>query len=271
MYKRTRLKNKSQILFVLLLFLSGFSFAQQQNQRPKIGLVLAGGGAKGLAHIGVIKVLEEAGFDVDIVGGTSMGSIIGGMYAMGYNSESMYQQLANIDWEVLMSQSPDAATQPLLNWEANARYQLALPIVDGKPGLPSGFNNGQKIYLMLTFLAEEFHDVNDFSQLPREYFCIACDYYTGEEILIDAGYLPDAMRASMSIPSFFSPVKLNNHLLIDGGWINNFPVERMKERLRERAERPEAEPVRSITSKGGTVIVASRRGGARPALGAGTA
>jgi NTE family protein len=215
-------------IFIAILLLAS-SLTQAQN-KPKIGLVLAGGGAKGLAHIGVIKVLEEAGFDVDIVAGTSMGSIIGGMYAMGYNSESMYQQIANIDWSVLMSQAPDAQTQPLLSWEANQRYQLKLPIVNGKPGLPSGFNNGQKIYLLLTYLSEKYHEETDFNKLPREFFCIACDYYTGEEILLDSGYLPDALRASMSIPSFFTPVKLNGHLLIDGGWINNFPVERMKER-----------------------------------------
>jgi NTE family protein len=215
--------------FIWLTVLLGSLSSIAQN-RPRIGLVLAGGGAKGLAHIGVIKVLEEAGFDVDIVGGTSMGSIIGGLYAMGYDAKTMEEQIAGMDWSLVLTQAPEPETQPLQSWEANSRYLINLPIKNGKPSLPSGINNGQKVYLLLTYLSENYHETTDFKKLPREYFCIACDYFTGEEILLENGYLPDAMRASMSIPSFFTPVKLDNRILIDGGWINNFPVERMKER-----------------------------------------
>lgn len=215
--------------FTLIAFVLSATFLSAQN-RPKIGLVLAGGGAKGLAHIGVIKVLEEAGFDVDIVGGTSMGSIIGGLYAMGYDAKTMEEQIAGMDWNTVLTQAPEAENQPLQSWEANSRYLLTLPFKNGKPGLPSGINNGQKVYLLLTYLSENYHETSDFNQLPREFFCIATDYFTGDEVLLDTGYLPDAMRASMSIPSFFTPVKLNNRILIDGGWINNFPVERIKER-----------------------------------------
>lgn len=206
------------------------SFAFGQPDKPKIGLVLAGGGAKGLAHIGVLKVLEEAGFDADIVGGTSMGSIIGGFYAMGYDAQTLQEQVGQLDWTEVLSQKPSPQDQPLIAWDDQSRYQLSLPIVGGKPSLPSGFNNGQKVYLLMTYLAEQAHEIRQFSDLPRDYFCIACDFYTGEEVMLDTGFLPDAMRASSSIPSFFSPVKLNNRVLIDGGWVNNFPVERMKER-----------------------------------------
>ncbi|MCF8239359.1 MAG: patatin-like phospholipase family protein [Saprospiraceae bacterium] len=220
------------LLFGLLIWFSAVQSlsAQDTLSRPRIGLVLAGGGAKGLAHIGVIQVLEEAGFDVDVVGGTSMGSIIGGLYALGYSAQSMKDQIAGLDWNLMLSENPDPDTQPLPEREANDRYQLSLPIKDWKLGLPSGFNNGQKIYLMLSWLTEQYHDVDDFRLLPREYFAVACDFYTGEEVIIDHGYLPDAMRASSSIPSFFSPVDLTGCVLIDGGWVNNFPVERMKER-----------------------------------------
>lgn len=219
-------------ILVLILWLGWTtdSRAQDTLTRPRIGLVLAGGGAKGLAHIGVIQVLEEAGFDVDVVGGTSMGSIIGGLYALGYSAQEMKDQIAGIDWNMELSQEPDPDTQPLPEREATSRYQLSLPIDGWKLGLPSGFNNGQKLYLMLSWLTERFHDVRDFRQLPREYFAIACDFYTGEEVVLDRGFLPDAMRASSSIPSFFAPVDLDGCLLIDGGWVNNFPVERMKER-----------------------------------------
>ncbi len=218
------------LLSFLILLISNQVTAQDTLRRPRIGLVLAGGGAKGLAHIGVIKVLEEAGFDVDMVGGTSMGSIIGGLYSLGYDAKTMEDQVASLDWDWMLSQTPDPETQPLPEREATSRYQLTVPLKGFKLTLPSGFNNGQKLFLALSHLTEDFHEVTHFNDLPRDFFCIACDYYSGEEVLLDHGYLADAMRASSSIPSFFSPVRLEDRILIDGGWVNNFPVERMKER-----------------------------------------
>lgn len=220
---------KTYVFIPLLLFISVVGFAQVQEQKPKVGLVLAGGGAKGLAHIGVIKVLEEAGFDVEVVGGTSMGSIIGGLYAMGYDAKTMEEQVANINWIDLLGQPPFPPTEPIQNWEANSRYLLKLPIVKRSITLPSGFSNGSKIYRFLCNLSEEYHEETDFNKLPRKFYCIAADYYTGEEVLINSGFLPDAMRASMSIPSFFTPIRIGDKVLIDGGWVNNFPVERMKQ------------------------------------------
>ena len=218
---------KKQLIVSFLLLIGCIGFAQEQ--KPKVGLVLAGGGAKGLAHIGVIKVLEEAGFDVEIVGGTSMGSIIGGLYAMGYDAKTMEEQVATIDWTDLLGQPPFPITEPIQNWEANSRYLLKLPILNGGITLPSGFSNGSKVYRFLCNLSEEYHEEADFSKLPRKFYCIAADYYTGEEVLINSGFLPDAMRASMSIPSYFTPIRIGNQVLIDGGWVNNFPVERMKQ------------------------------------------
>ncbi len=117
-------------LFAILLFLAGpvRIDAQDTLSRPRIGLVLAGGGAKGLAHIGVIKVLEEAGFDVDMVGGTSMGSIIGGLYALGYDAHTLESQMASLDWDWELSQTPEPETQPLPEREATSRYQLTVPL-----------------------------------------------------------------------------------------------------------------------------------------------
>ncbi len=214
----------------LLLAIVAFSMAFGQQQKPRVGLVLAGGGAKGLAHIGVIKVLEEAGFEVEIVGGTSMGSVVGGLYAIGYDAKTLEEQVGQLDWSEVMNQAPAPETQPLASWEENKRYQITLPVVKGIPTFPSGINNGQKVYLALTYLTEKYHNEQDFSKFPRAFYCVACDYYTGEEVILDHGYLPDALRASSSIPSYFTPLKLDNRILIDGGWVNNFPVERMKER-----------------------------------------
>ncbi len=226
----TELMRNAFLVLIIWVGVVDCTQAQDTLTRPRIGLVLAGGGAKGLAHIGVIKVLEEAGFDVDMVGGTSMGSIIGGLYALGYDAKTMEAQVANLDWDWMLSQTPEPETQPLPEREATSRYQLSVPLKGFKLSLPSGFNNGQKIYLRVSHLTEDFHEVTHFHDLPRDFFCIACDYYTGEEVILDHGFLPDAMRASSSIPSFFSPVLLEDRILIDGGWINNFPVERMKER-----------------------------------------
>ena len=227
--KNTAQTNNFSIRFLLSIGFILTIFSSYAQQKPKVGIVLAGGGARGLAHIGVLKVLEEAGFDAEIVGGTSMGAVIGGLYAMGYDAKTMEEQLAKLNWDELMNRVPIPQTQPIENWNAISRYHFELPIIDKKIRLPVGYSDGAMIYLLLTNLSEDFHEVTDFNKLPRRYFCVAADYFSGEEVILNSGFLPDAMRASMSIPSFFTPVKLNNRVLIDGGKVNNFPVERMKE------------------------------------------
>ncbi len=219
---------KLKWLLVLALWMPSL-FAVGQN-RHKIGLVLAGGGAKGLAHIGVIKALQEHGIDADIVGGTSMGSVVGGLYAIGFSGDTLEKIVLDVDWNDLLATAPHPRT---IN--APERYNqgislVTVPITNEGPILPSGVNNGQKMYLLLSDLTQDYHDQDDFTKFPRPFYCIASDINTGESVVLESGFLPQAQRASSAIPSFFSPVTIDNQLLIDGGWSLNFPVLEMKKR-----------------------------------------
>ena len=175
--KNTAQTNNFSIRFLLSIGFILTIFSSYAQQKPKVGIVLAGGGARGLAHIGVLKVLEEAGFDAEIVGGTSMGAVIGGLYAMGYDAKTMEEQLAKLNWDELMNRVPIPQTQPIENWNAISRYHFELPIIDKKIRLPVGYSDGAMIYLLLTNLSEDFHEVTDFNKLPRRYFCVGGVYF----------------------------------------------------------------------------------------------
>ena len=174
------------LTFCLTIFLT--SFAQD---RPKVGLVLGGGGAKGAAEIGVLKYIEEAGIHIDYIVGTSIGSIIGGLYSVGYRSQQLDSLFVNTDWESIFSESI-AGTQQISNVFSDL---LNLP------------------------------DSVDFDSLPIPYRCIATDIINTEEVILQRGNLARAMRASMSIPGAFKPVKWEGKLLVDGGMLNNLPVD----------------------------------------------
>ena len=177
---------KIALIFCLTIFLT--SFAQDH---PKIGLVLGGGGAKGAAEIGVLKYIEEAGVHIDYIVGTSIGSIIGGLYSVGHRSQQLDSLFVNTDWEDIFSESI-AGTQQISNVFSNL---LNLP------------------------------DSVDFDSLPIPYRCVATDIINTEEVILQRGNLARAMRASMSIPGAFKPVKWEGKLLVDGGMMNNLPVD----------------------------------------------
>lgn len=177
---------KIALIFCLTIFLT--SFAQD---RPKVGLVLGGGGAKGAAEIGVLKYIEEAGIHIDYIVGTSIGSIIGGLYSVGYRSQQLDSLFVNTDWENIFSESI-AGTQQISNVFSDL---LNLP------------------------------DSVDFDSLPIPYRCVATDIINTEEVILQRGNLARAMRASMSIPGAFKPVKWEGKLLVDGGMLNNLPVD----------------------------------------------
>ena len=201
------------------------SFAQPTtSNRPKVALVLSGGGAKGIAHIGVLKVLEEAGIQPDIITGTSMGGIIGGLYAIGYRADTLEQIMSGLDWsQVLSDQIP--LRQVIYEEKPYFENQLVeLPFVKGKILAPSGLIYGQQIDLLLSRLALPAYSVSQFKDFPIPFRCVAADIVRGVPVVIDSGYLPAAMRSSMSIPTAFTPISQDSTLLIDGGLIRNFPV-----------------------------------------------
>lgn len=216
-----------QVLFIVLItFLVGSEGRAQE--RPKIGLALSGGGAKGFAHVGVIKVLEEIGLPIDFITGTSMGSIVGGLYAIGYSVGELEELVTATDWKDLFRDRVRRRDLAIESKMLDGRYMLSLPLNGLAPGLPTGLIAGQKISKLFERLTLPYHNVSDFQQFPIPFACVATDIVTGEVVVLDHGYLPEAMRASMSIPSVFTPVEIDDHLLVDGMLVRNFPVEEVR-------------------------------------------
>jgi len=207
----------------LLLNLYHESLTGQDTQsRPRIGLALSGGGAHGIAHLGVIKVMEEAGLRPDCISGVSMGSIIGGMYSLGYTSDTLLSILKGMDWASALSNRIPENKVIFLEKELINNSILSLPLSKKKIVLPSGLINGQVIENMLSYYAWPAADINDFSKLPIPFTCMAADIITFRKVEQTSGYLPDAIRASFSVPSIFTPLKRDSLLLLDGGLIRNF-------------------------------------------------
>src|ERR1035437_2486870 len=222
-----------KILIFLLLLVPSSIFAQKTDSiksvRPKVGLVLSGGGAKGFAQIGVIKVLEEAGIRPDFVGGTSMGSIIGGLYALGYDSESMKRLLAKINWAELLNDKVSRRDLSIEEKSEDGRYIFSFPFRKSHFEMPAGLRSGQNISNLLSKLTSPGYKYTRFDQLPIPFYCVAADIEKGQSVLLNSGYLADAMRASMSIPTLFTPVEIDNKMLVDGGLFDNYPAEIMKQ------------------------------------------
>lgn len=199
--------------------------------RKKVGLVLSGGGAKGVAHIGVIKVLEEAGIPIDFIAGTSMGAIVGGLYAIGYTTGELDSLVRSQDWGNLLSDYVRRDDKLLYEKEAGDMYILSLGVsLDRKLSLPSGVVSGQNVLNLLNEMTIGYHDEDVcFDSLPIPFACVAYDMVQGEELVFRRGNLPLAIRSSMSIPGAFEPVILDSMVLVDGGIYNNFPVDVVRE------------------------------------------
>jgi len=197
-------------------------------KRPKVGLVLSGGGAKGLAHIGVLKVLEEAGIPIDYIGGTSMGSIVGGLYAIGYSAKQLDSLVRNANWEELLSDKISRKNLTMVEKDEDIKYILSFPIREKKITLPSGIVAGQNISQLFSRLTSPVYNIKDFSKLKIPYLCVASDIKNGAAIVLKNGVLSEAMRASMAIPTVFTPEEIDGRALLDGGLINNFPVDEVR-------------------------------------------
>lgn len=211
---------------LVFLIIAATELSQSQvNRRPKIGLVLSGGGAKGLAHIGVLKVLEEEGIPIDYITGTSMGSIVGGLYACGYSVDRIEKLTRSINWDELLLDQISRRNISIEEKDDFGKYILEFPLVKGRVQLPKGMVDGQKVSILLSRLTWQVHSISDFDKLPIPFRCVATDIVNVKPVVLKSGYLPDAVRASMAIPSFFNPIEIDGRLLVDGGVIRNFPVE----------------------------------------------
>lgn len=196
-------------------------------QKPlKVGVVLCGGGAKSVAHVGVLKVLERAGIPIDIITGTSMGSIVGGMYAIGYNAEALDSILRSIDWKFMLSDNEDLSLQSVKEREKQYTYLVSRAFSKGKIDVADGgFIKGKNLHELFQKMTAGYSDSIDFNTLPIPFACVATNIIDNSEHDFHSGNLAQAMRASMAIPGAFAPVKLDNKVLVDGGLQNNYPAD----------------------------------------------
>lgn len=215
-----------------LLFFSQSCFSQQDTlihqTKPKIGLVLSGGGAKGLAHIGVLRAIEEAGIKLDYIGGTSMGAIIGGLYACGYNAKQLDSIFSNVDPELLIQDKIIRNNKNFYEKSQDDRYAFNLPFSYLKAKIPLSFSKALHNLHLLNRLTSHIAKNADFSQLPIPFFCIATDIENGEEITLEKGNLAQSLLASGAFPTLYKPVIIDDKYLVDGGVLNNFPVDKIR-------------------------------------------
>lgn len=194
--------------------------------RPKVGLVLGGGGARGAAHVGVLKVLEENKIPIDYIVGTSMGAIVGGLYASGVSPEKIEETLNSTDWNDLFTDRPSDKDLAFRNRQDRRRLiDFEMGFKKGKFLLPKGLIAGQKLSFLLKSMTLQVSDVEYFDKLPIPFRAIATDIEKGEAVVLEKGNLAEAMRASMSVPGVFSPAELEGRTLVDGGITNNLPVD----------------------------------------------
>ena len=212
-------------LAFVLTFLPLALCGQSVNSRPRVGVVLSGGGAKGAAHIGVLRAVEEAGIPIDYIAGTSMGAIVGGLYALGYSTEELDTLVRMQDWELLLSDKTPRKLQSLAQRERAERLVLHIPLSrSAKPEL-NGLVRGRNLGNLLARLTVGYHDSISFDSLHVPFACVATNLANGEEVVMRSGRISTAIRASMAIPGAFTPVVLHGKTLVDGGLSNNFPVD----------------------------------------------
>ena len=234
---------KKAHLLIAILLASCLVQAQNETIRPprlKVGVVLGGGGAKGASHIGALKYIEEMGIPIDYVAGTSMGSIIGGFYAMGYSPDELTQLIGGMNWSEYIGNKID---RPYMSEEArqrNSTLLLQVPfshesLFDADPDskfisqLPSAYVNNSSLINLFNDLCVGYQEEMDFNDLPIPFACVATDMITGEEVVLRRGSVSTAMRASMAIPGVFSPVMMDDKVLVDGGLVNNFPADLLRD------------------------------------------
>jgi len=227
------MQRRAMVLLVLLVLMVHGAVAESIKDgpdRPRIGLCLAGGGARGGAHIGVLQVLEEMRIPVDFITGTSIGSIIGGLYASGMAPDAMDSTLSGIDWIKLFQDAPERTTTSFRRKEEDRLPYFDFEMGLGKHGfkMPAGFVAGPKLLFLLRQLTLPAHDIEDFNDLPIPFRAVATSLNSGEAVVIDHGSLADAMRASMAIPGAFTPHVIDGETLVDGGILRNVPYAEVK-------------------------------------------
>lgn len=231
------LTHRRWLTAMLLFMLSAPSFAGQaasseadEDPRPRVGLVLGGGGARGAAHVGVLKELERMRVPIDAIAGTSMGAIVGGLYATGMSAADLEALVGSIDWTGTLTDTPDRADLSFRRKQddAEAPIDFELGLRGSSLVLPKGVIQGQKLDMLLRDLTLGVSDIDDYDDLPIPFRAVASDIERGEIYVMSGGDLARSIRASMSVPAVFSPVRIDGHLLVDGGLVGNLPIDVMQ-------------------------------------------
>ncbi|WP_317129862.1 patatin-like phospholipase family protein [Gelidibacter salicanalis] len=225
------MKTKFSIILIFLcscFLMSAQNTIPEPQKEPKIGLVLSGGGAKGFAHIGVLKVIDSLNIKVDYIAGTSMGAIIGSLYASGYSGNQLDSIFKAVNFDDVISDFLPRSAKTFYERDNSERYAVTLPFTNFKLNLPSALSRGQNVFNLLSKLTLHVTDIPDFEKLPIPFFCVATNMETGEAIILEQGNLSQTVTASGAFPSLFQPVIINDQVLIDGGVTNNYPIEELR-------------------------------------------
>ena len=220
------------VFFSLLIFILNYTQVKENlviPKNPKIGLSLAGGGAKGFAHVGVLKVLDSLGIKVDYVSGTSMGAIVGGLYASGYTGKDIEKIVMETDFYNLLSNANNRAETSFFNKSVD-KYLLKVPIKNGKVTLPSSISSGQKNIYLLKELFKNVSNIQDFSKLPIPFLCVATNLESGKMKVFEKGDISESIMASSAFPSLMDPVKIGDSIYVDGAMTVNYPSELLKKK-----------------------------------------
>ena len=219
------------ILTILVFFICFVGFSQETEKKDiKVGLVLSGGGAKGLAHIGVLKIIDSLGVKIDYIAGTSMGAIVGSLYASGYSGKQIDSIFKSVDFNDILNDNLPRAAKTFYERDNNEKYAFTLPFNNFKIKLPSALSRGQNTYGLLSRLTLHTNTINNFGELPIPFFCIATNIETGKAVMLDKGNLSQAVMASSALPSLFQPVIIDDQVLIDGGVVNNYPIDELRKK-----------------------------------------
>ncbi len=219
---------KPIVTFIIIL-VSVFGFSQEQHHAVgKVGLVLSGGGAKGMAHVGVLKVIDSLGVKVDYVAGTSMGAVVGALYASGYSGKALDSIFKVVDFDNVISDNLPRASKTFYERNNSEKYAVILPFDKFKVKLPSALSRGQNTYNLLSKLTTHLKEIKSFDEMPIPFFCIATNIETGGKVVLEKGNLVKAVMASSALPSLFQPVIINDQILIDGGVVNNYPIDELR-------------------------------------------
>ena len=227
--RRCQILMKRFIWLLLAVLLCQYGWSQKP-QRQKVGLVLGGGGAKGAAEVGVLKVIEEVGIPIDYIAGTSIGSIVGGLYAVGYRAADLDSMFQTQEWMSLLADREEEHKNEVISEEDGVVYILGFPISrrNSKSKDPNfGAVKGDHIVELFDSITG-MRDSVDFSTLPIPFRCVAVDVKNHREVVLSSGVLSKCMRASMAIPGAFKPVQINGKTLVDGGVLNNLPADVVK-------------------------------------------